>query len=170
MGRLEHLGLYLRGHIPGELTARSRIEGEDEPRIAGAFRRRGELGEKCLYILLARCRGFAAAGACGLPFAVGPEQLFHADQYSGNGGATPLSARPQPRLRDCLVRTERLELSHLSIPEPKSGASANSATSANAGAVPVADSPRQVILRAVASSRSLPCLTSPLASKAASPP
>ena len=31
----------------------------------------------------------------------------------------------------CVVRTERLELSHLSAPEPKSGASTNFATSAS---------------------------------------
>ena len=30
-----------------------------------------------------------------------------------------------------MVRKERLELSHLAAPEPKSGASTNSATSAN---------------------------------------
>lgn len=33
-----------------------------------------------------------------------------------------------PRWLDYLVRTERVELSHLTAPEPKSGASANSAT------------------------------------------
>ena len=34
-----------------------------------------------------------------------------------------------------LVRTERLELSHLSAPEPKSGASTNFATSAECEAI-----------------------------------
>ncbi len=33
-------------------------------------------------------------------------------------------------LQEIMVRSERLELSHLSAPEPKSGASTNSATTA----------------------------------------
>ena len=49
-----------------------------------------------------------------------------------------LYAKKQPENLGCfihVVRTERLELSHLSAPEPKSGASTNFATSAGKAAL-----------------------------------
>ncbi len=46
-----------------------------------------------------------------------------------NGVYSGIDEKKAPK-RGCVVRTERLELSHLAAPEPKSGASTNFATSA----------------------------------------
>ena len=53
---------------------------------------------------------------------------------ASKAAALPLGDRPtgdSPKTYQIMVRKERLELSHLAAPEPKSGASTNSATSAS---------------------------------------